>query len=231
MSDLTESKKTLSPGVVERALSYAEKRKTGMPLWYVIGDTEFYGYKIKVDRRVLIPRPETEEVVSKALEFIDENSSVLDLCTGSGAIAITVQKEKNCRVTATDISEDAITLAKENADINGAKVNFVIGNLFENITEKFDVIISNPPYIKRSDMEKLDVELSFEPQNALDGGEDGLAFYRLIASLFKNYLNENGKLILECGLNQSEEICKLFTDKAEVYKDLNGIDRIVVVKT
>lgn len=230
-SDLTESKKTLSPGVVERALSYAEKRKTGMPLWYVIGDTEFYGYKIKVDRRVLIPRPETEEVVSKALEFIDENSSVLDLCTGSGAIAITVQKEKNCRVTATDISEDAITLAKENADINGAKVNFVIGNLFENITEKFDVIISNPPYIKRSDMEKLDVELSFEPQNALDGGEDGLAFYRLIASLFKNYLNENGKLILECGLNQSEEICKLFTDKAEVYKDLNGIDRIVVVKT
>lgn len=230
-SEAVVSKKNLSPRIVEKALSYAEERSTGRPLWYVIGDTEFYGYKIKVDERVLIPRPETEEVVQKALEFIDENSSVLDLCTGSGAIAITVKKEKNCKVTATDISADAITLAKENASLNGADIQFLTGDLFENVTEKFDVIISNPPYIKSSDMEKLDKELSFEPQNALDGGEDGLAFYRLIASLFKNYLNENGKLVLECGMAESKEICKLFTDKTTVYKDLNGIDRIVVVET
>lgn len=231
-SDLKDNKKQLSPSIVEKSLKYAAERATGKPLWYVIGDTEFYGYTIKVNENVLIPRPETEEVVGKALEYIDENSRVLDLCTGSGAIAITVKKEKNCQVFATDISEKAVEVAKENAKLNGADITFTVGNLFEPLTDKFDVIISNPPYIKSADIENLQKEVSFEPRLALDGGEDGLAVYRLIALLFKNYLNENGKLIMECGLGQAEDIRTIFKDyETDVYFDLNGADRIVVVKT
>lgn len=231
-SEIATYEKSLSPSVVEKALNYAKERATGRPLWYVVGDTDFYGYTLKVDERVLIPRPETEEVVAKALEYINENSRVLDLCTGSGAIAIAVSKEKNCTVYATDISRDALDLAKENATHQGANVTFYEGNLFEPLKgEKFDVIISNPPYIKTADIATLAKEVSFEPSLALDGGEDGLAVYRLIARLFKDYLNENGKLVLECGQGQSTDIVKLFDGfKVSVFNDLNGVDRIVVVE-
>lgn len=231
-SEIATYEKSLSPSVVEKALNYAKERATGRPLWYVVGDTDFYGYTLKVDERVLIPRPETEEVVAKALEYINENSRVLDLCTGSGAIAITVSKEKGCTVCATDISRDALDLAKENATHQGANVTFYEGNLFEPLKgEKFDVIISNPPYIKTADIATLAKEVSFEPSLALDGGEDGLAVYRLIARLFNDYLNENGKLVLECGQGQSADIVKLFDGfKVSVFNDLNGVDRIVVVE-
>lgn len=231
-SEIATYEKSLSPSVVEKALNYAKERATGRPLWYVVGDTDFYGYTLKVDERVLIPRPETEEVVAKALEYINENSRVLDLCTGSGAIAIAVSKEKNCTVCATDISSGALDLAKENATHQGANVTFYEGNLFEPLKgEKFDVIISNPPYIKTADIATLAKEVSFEPTLALDGGEDGLAVYRLIARLFKDYLNENGKLVLECGQGQSTDIVKLFDGfKVFVFNDLNGVDRIVVVE-
>ncbi len=230
-SEVTTSKKTLSPSVVEKAKRYAKERSSGRPLWYVIGDTDFYGYTLKVDERVLIPRPETEEVVLKALSYITENSSVLDLCTGSGAIAVAVKKEKNCLVTASDISKDAIALAKENALSNGADINFIESNLFESIEGKFDVIISNPPYVKTSDMQNLQKEVTFEPTLALDGGEDGLAFYRLIARDFEKHLKPLGKLIMECGKDEGEDIVKIFgAYKATCFKDLNGIDRIVVVE-
>lgn len=231
-SQLNGNNRHLSPSIVEKALNYANERATGKPLWYVIGDTEFYGYKIKVNENVLIPRPETEEVVQKALGYVNEDSRVLDLCTGSGAIAIAVKKEKNCQVFATDVSEKAVEVAKENAKLNDADITFTVGNLFEPLTDKFDVIISNPPYIKSADIDNLQKEVSFEPRLALDGGEDGLAVYRLIALLFKNYLNENGKLIMECGLGQSEDIRAIFKDyETEVCLDLNGVDRMVVVKT
>lgn len=230
-SEISSSTAVLPPSVVEKALNYAKERASGRPLWYVIGDTEFYGYKIKVDERVLIPRPETEEVVNKALEYINEDSKVLDLCTGSGAIAITVKKSKNCNVFATDISEDAVNLAKENAKLNDVDITFTVGDLFEPLEGKFDVIISNPPYIKTEDIKGLQKEVSYEPYSALDGGEDGLDYYRRIAKTFKNYLNENGKLVLECGAGESLEIANLFTGcDVAVYNDLNGIDRIVVVR-
>lgn len=230
-SEIATSQKLLSPKLVEKAMSYTEKRATGMPLWYVIGDTEFYGYRLKVDQRVLIPRPETEEVVSKALEYIDGDSAVLDLCTGSGAIAIAIKKQKGCKVAASDISDGALSLAAENAAELSADINFVKSNLFDDISGSFDVIISNPPYVKTSDIKNLAKEVSFEPVSALDGGEDGLAFYRLIAAHFKDYLNPNGKLVLECGDGEAEDIAAMFApDKTTIFKDLNGIDRIVVVE-
>ena len=135
------------------------ERKTGRPLWYCIGDTEFFDYKIKVDERVLIPRPETELLVLEALKVINSESNVLDLCTGSGAIAIAVNKMSNANVTAVDVSVDALTVAKENATINNANINFVESNMFTSLTDcKFDVIISNPPYIESEVIETLDVE-------------------------------------------------------------------------
>ncbi len=232
-SEVVSSQKQLSPSVVEKALNYAKERATGRPLWYVIGDTDFYGYTLKVDERVLIPRPETEEVVKKALEYIGKESSVLDLCTGSGAIAIAIKKEKDCRVTATDISEGAVELAKENAEILCADITFFVGNLFESLAdEKFDVIVSNPPYIKTEDISKLDKEVSFEPALALDGGKDGLDVYRLIARHFKDYLNDKGVLVLECGQGESKQIADFFQDyKVSIFNDLNGVDRIIVVET
>ena len=130
---------------------YVIKRLNGEPLQYIVGDTNFYGYIIKTDNRALIPRPETEELVCLALKSIDKNSVCLDLCTGTGAIAITLKKQANCTVFASDVSQDALDLAMQNAELNEVQINFILSDLFENINQKFDVIISNPPYIPTQD--------------------------------------------------------------------------------
>ena len=144
--DELNSDKLVKAMHVEKINQIVAERKTGRPLWYCIGDTEFYGYTIKVDERVLIPRPETEILVENALKCIDENSKVLDLCTGSGAIAIAIKKESRATVVASDISADAINLAKENALANGVEIEFVLSDAFNGLAErKFDVIVSNPP--------------------------------------------------------------------------------------
>ena len=231
-SEVVTSTKTLSPSVVERAMDLAAERATGRPLWYVVGDTDFYGYKIKVDERVLIPRPETEELVLKAKEYITEESSVLDLCTGSGAIAIAINKETSAIVDAVDISSDALDLAKENAAQNGATVDFIQSDLFSCVTKEYDVIVSNPPYIRTADIPNLAKEVSFEPALALDGGEDGLAVYRLIAQHFANHLKKGGHLLMECGYDQAKDVAALFGHcETQIIKDLNGVDRIVIVRT
>ena len=223
--------KLVTPKYVEKVEKIVSERISGRPLWYCIGDTDFYGYKIKVDERVLIPRPETELLVENAKKCINENSVVLDMCTGSGAIAIAVKKETNAFVTAVDVSEDALTLAKKNAVLNGAYVEFISSDLFTELGErKFDVIISNPPYIKSEDILNLQNEVkNFEPKLALDGGEDGLDFYRLIAKNAKKYLNENGVLFLEVGFDQAQAVKELLTDfdHVEIIKDYENIDRIV----
>ncbi len=230
-SEILTLKKNLAPSVVERALDYAKRRAQGEPLWYVIGDTEFYGYKIKVDNRVLIPRPETEELVLNAKKVIRPEHKVLDLCTGSGAIAIAVKLETGANVDASDISTDALELAKENAKLNDADINFIHSDLFNDIDGVYDVILSNPPYIKTGDIENLQKEVKREPILALDGGSDGLSVYRLIAQHFDKHLAPNGTLILECGIGQSQEICQLFAGyETSVINDLNGVDRMVVVK-
>ena len=156
---------------------------------------------------------------------------LVDLCTGSGAIAIAVKKKSDAKVCAVDISEGAIDLAKENATLNNAEIEFVKSDLFESILDKkFDVIISNPPYVKSNDISTLQKEVKdFEPTLALDGGDDGLDFYRLISKDAVNHLNEGGCLFLECGIGQAQEIADMLKNftKIEIIKDYENVDRIV----
>ncbi len=231
--DEVYSEKNLSPKIQDKINKIVNERITGRPLWYVIGDTEFYGYKLKVDERVLIPRPETEELVYETKKLLSENKRVLDLCTGSGAIAIALKKEMpEILVTASDISEDALTLAKENASLNNADINFVQSNLFDNIDGEFDVIVSNPPYIRSKDIDLLQKEVKdFEPRLALDGGEDGFDIYRKIAKTFRKNIVDGGTLIMEIGIGQSEELKEIFSfAETEVINDINNTQRIFKVK-
>ena len=215
----------------------ADERLTGRPLWYIIGDADFCGYTIKVDERVLIPRPETEELVMLCVGAAEEGHSILDLCTGSGAIAIAVYKEleksnRKVNVTAVDVSDDALTLAKENAELNGADIKFVKSNMFTRIRARYDIIVSNPPYIPSKDIDGLQREVKdHEPRIALDGGEDGLDFYRIIAKELPKYLNRNGMLIMEVGNGEAEQIVKLFKNcsYSMIFKDFNGVARYVKV--
>ncbi len=216
---------------VEKINKIVDERITGRPLWYCIGSADFYGYDIKVDERVLIPRPETELLVVNAKKYLGEDKIVLDLCTGSGAIAIAINKETKAKVVAVDISEEALKLASENAKNNGATVEFIKSNMFDELGGyKFDMIISNPPYIKSEEILTLQKEVkSFEPMIALDGGLDGYDFYRIIAKNTSELLNKGGILLLECGIGQAETIKDMLTDftSVEIIKDYENIDRII----
>ena len=213
----------------------ADERLTGRPLWYIIGDTDFNGCRIKVDERVLIPRPETELLADYAVKSIEEGDKVLDLCTGSGCIAVSIAKhcaDRRVSVTAADLSDAALMLAKENAKINSVNIDFVKSDLFTSVRGRFNVIVCNPPYIKSGDIPNLQKEVrSFEPKIALDGGDDGLEFYRRISKVVRSYLAKDGILLLECGEGQAEEILKLFErrDYAMVMKDLSGVDRFIKI--
>ncbi len=215
----------------KKAVEYAKRVAEGNPLQYVLGYTEFYGYKIKTDIRALIPRFETELLTERAIERIDENSEVLDLCTGSGAIAVAVSKEKGAKVTASDISEDALELARENAVLNGAKIEFIKSDMFASIAKRYDVIICNPPYIAEDEYKKLGKEIKKEPRAALLGGVDGLDYYRVIADKVKDFLTESGYLFMEIGSGQVADIKELFCAyDIEFFSDYSGLDRIAVVK-
>lgn len=230
-SDLAKSTQLCQPSVVERAFDWAKQRLEGAPLWYITGDAEFYGYTFKVDSRVLIPRPETEELCEYALSLIKDGDSVLDLCTGSGAIAVTLAKKSSATVYASDISEGALELASQNAELNQARVQFIHSNLFENIEGKFNLIVSNPPYIPTADVQQLDKEVKdYEPILALDGGADGLDFYRLIAKNASEYLEDGGLLLMEFGIGQAQDIANLLEEsftEIEIKKDISGKERII----
>lgn len=236
-SSVATTERMLKAAQAKQIVRIADERLTGRPLWYVIGDTDFCGYTIKVDERVLIPRPETEELVTMALDEVKSGAKILDLCTGSGAIAITVAKELEKKgvkasVTASDISAEALELARENALANGADVRFVQSDLLENIPEKFDLIISNPPYIPSADIELLQREVrDYEPRLALDGGADGLDIYRRIAETAMSHLPPEGVLLMEVGIGEAQEIVKLFKDNtyAMIAQDFNGVDRYVKI--
>jgi release factor glutamine methyltransferase len=224
------SESFVSPRKVEKINEWVNERLTGRPLAYIVGNADFYGYKIIVNENVLIPRPETEELVELACRGIKADCRVLDLCTGSGAIAISVKKKTDAIVTASDISVNALEVARKNAAMNGVDICFVESNLFDNIEGEFDVIISNPPYIKTAEIDLLDREVKdYEPKLALDGGADGLDFYRRIAASAKEKLVDGGIVLMECGYDQAQDIKELFCEYSlvEIIKDINGIERII----
>ena len=237
-SSVATEEKILRVAEAKEIIRIADERLTGRPLWYIIGDTDFCGYKLKVDERVLIPRPETEEMVMMVVGAAEEGNSILDLCTGSGAIAIAAFKElekyrREVKMTAVDISEGALELAKQNAKANGAyEIKFVQSDLFDKVRGKFDIIVSNPPYIPTATIDTLQREVrDYEPRLALDGGEDGLDFYRRIAAEAPKRLVRGGMLIMEVGEGEASAVVKLFTNCSYsiIVKDFNGIDRYVKI--
>lgn len=238
-SAVASEERIVKTSEAKRIMKTVEERLTGRPLWYIVGDTDFCGYKIKVDERVLIPRPETEELVMMVVNSLEDGFSVLDMCTGSGAIAIAIAKEAekrglNVKVTATDVSAEALALAKENAEANGADVLFIQSDLFARIRGRFDVIVSNPPYIPTSDIEGLQREVKdYEPHLALDGGADGLDVYRRFSADAFKYLARDGLIFLEVGEGEAQAVAKMFRGNAYsmIVKDFNNIDRYVKIVT
>ena len=209
-----------------------EQRLSGQPLQYILGEWEFYGLPFYVDERALIPRQDTELMVETAISMIQKRGyqSCLDLCTGSGCIAVSIAKHAQISVTASDISVDALELAQENAALNEVRVSFAESDLFDQIDGKFDLICCNPPYLSKEDMEHLQKEVSFEPALALYGGADGLDFYRRIAKEYQAHLNAGGALLLEIGSTQAEAAAALFAAKTSVLNDLAGNPRVLVVE-
>ena len=208
-----------------------------IPAQYIIGHAEFFGMQLKVDERVLIPRPETEELVELIFaENPKTNLSVLDIGTGSGAIALALAKNRpDWSVTAADISQDALELAMENAKAQDLNLSFINSDCFSEISAKYDIIVSNPPYISHEDQEEVGLNvLHSEPHLALFADEDGLAIYRRIAEDSKVYLNDGGKIYLEIGYKQGQSVPAIFREnlpekQVRILKDQFGQDRMVVV--
>ena len=239
----------------ELNLNDTNKYKEGMkklainiPIQYIINKNEFMGLEFYVDENVLIPQPDTEILVEEVIKICKEINShnenkkirILDLCTGSGAIGISLKKYiQNSEITLSDISNKALEIAKKNCIniIGNTEINIIESDLFEKIdvNNKFDIIVSNPPYIETKTIQTLDKEVQKEPKLALDGGEDGLNLYRRIIKEAHNYLSDNGILVLEIGYNQKDKVINLIRTSnmyREVYskKDLSNNDRIVACK-
>lgn len=226
--------KTLSKAQYDKAMEIAGIMSDGTPLQYALGNADFYGIRLAVNKNVLIPRPETEELAERAIEEIKsrEGARVLDLCTGSGAIAIAIAKFSEADVVASDVSEQALQVARSNALNAGVKIEFIASDMWNNIEGEFDVIVSNPPYIPSQDIKTLDSKVrDFEPSLALDGGSDGLKFYRLIADGLDSRLAQGGVLLLEFGIGQAESVKEIFRAyDTQIIKDTAGVERIAVVK-
>ena len=211
--------------------------KEDVPLSHLVGFEYFYDRKFKVTKDVLSPRMETEELIYKVVEYVKitkkNNLRILDLCTGSGIIAITLKKELSqfsIDVVASDISKEALEVAKENAKTHTADIRFIQSDIFNNIDDKFDIIVSNPPYIDRKDEVTMeDNVLKYDPHLALFAEEEGMYFYRNITEQANSYLNANGVIFFEIGYDQKDKIVRLADMNgyhAEVYKDINGRDRM-----
>ena len=214
-----------------------QKKQAGIPLQYITNMQEFMGINFYVDENVLIPRPDTEVLVEEVIKLAKEkeNIAILDMCTGSGAIAIALAEYlTNAKITASDKSKKALGVAQKNAKNTKASIQFIESDLFGNIKDKFDIIVSNPPYIESDVIKCLDKEVQKEPMMALDGGKDGLDFYRKIAKQARAYLNEEGYLALEIGYNQKKKVKELLKKEGyrEIYskKDFGDNDRIVIGK-
>ena len=210
-------------------------RMTGVPLAYITGAQDFCGHTFFVDEDVLIPRPETEELVEKTIKKLNAPRRLLDMCTGSGVIAcVLAMKYKNAEILGADSSPAALLTAQKNADKFKLPVQFLYSDLFENIFGVFDAVISNPPYIPSAEIENLAKELRYEPRAALDGGDNGLDVITQIILYAPDFLGTGGLLALEFGQNQEEEIKAIFDkniwDNITVEKDFAGINRFIFAR-
>ncbi len=228
-----------------RQISRVLKRRIlGEPIQYILGNTEFMGLEFKVTRGVLIPRPETECLVEAAQKYLRQSSRlsgchILDLGTGCGCIAVSLLKLlPGSSLDASDISAQALKIARRNAALHKVRVNFIQSDLFASKKIKprhYNLVVSNPPYIPTDEIKRLQIEIGYEPALALDGGRDGLEFYRRIINSACNYLKRNGFLIMEMGFGQDKKIENIFYKSAkfeiiEVIKDLGNINRVVVAQ-
>ena len=233
MTDLEYLKKYYK-GNIDDAI---HRLNNGEPVQYIVGNVDFYGNIIEVNKNVLIPRFETEELVSKTIMYIkkyfNKKIDIVDLGTGSGCIAITLKKELDCNMDAVDISSEVLEVAKKNAINNEVKINFYLGNMLEPLNKKYDCIISNPPYIKY-DEEIMDLVKNNEPHTALYAEENGLYFYKEILSNASNYLKEKAIIAFEIGYEQGKEVKELakkyFSNSIiKLEKDMQGKDRFVFI--
>ncbi len=223
------------------------KVEKGYPIQYITHKQEFMGLNFYVDENVLIPQPDTEILVEESIKIIEKKCTtkqelrILDLCTGSGAIAISIadyiinnknESAVDIKIVASDISEDALEVANKNCENiikNNISIDFVKSDMFKNIEGKFDVIISNPPYIKSEEIKTLSKEVQNEPHIALDGGEDGLKFYKAIKDNMDKHLKENGTLLMEIGYDQKQDLLEIF-EEANCIQDLSGNDRVIIIE-
>lgn len=244
----------ISDSCYERYIELIERRSKRVPLQHITNRQNFFGYDFYVDSNVLIPRQDTEVLIEKILEVIEANFnveissdiSILDMCTGSGCIAITIYKELikrgfNIDATAVDLSKDALAVTEKNVEnLVGIKAlnntfHIIESDMFSNINNNrsYDIIVSNPPYIPTRDIEKLEPEVrDYDPIMALDGDTDGLRFYRRIIEESSNYLDNNGFIAFEIGYNQGDDVKSLLEEKGykdiHIYKDLGGLDRVII---
>lgn len=222
----------LDINIINKYFDNIQKLCNNYPLQYITKKQEFMGNVIEVNESVLIPRQDTEILVEEALKYAHGN--ILELCTGSGAIAISIAKScHDVKIIATDISEMALEVAKRNSEKHKANVNFIKSDLFQNVIGKYNLIVSNPPYIETKTIYNLEEQVKKEPIIALDGGKDGLDFYRKIAENAYNYLNMGGYLCLEIGYNQKDKVIQLLENKytnIKCVKDLSGNDRVITCK-
>ena len=232
MTDLEYLEKYLPPEKYEEGKKRLSK---GEPVQYIIGNVDFYGNLIEVNKNVLIPRFETEELVEKTMEYVKkyfkEPLDIVDLATGSGCIAITLKKKLNANVDAVDISKEALKIAQKNALQNKVNINFLKGDMLDPLTKKYDLLISNPPYI--DPLEPIDERVKkYEPSIALYAEEKGLYFYKKILKDVKKYIKEKSLIAFEIGQNQGEELKKIAScyfplENIKVEKDLQGRDRFL----
>ena len=242
---ITKSKELMNDDDFKEYEKCIHDRLTGTPLQYILGMQEFMGLPIRVNTSVLIPRLDTEIVVEEAIKIIKEKDwahpDVLDMCTGSGAIGVTTAvKVPEAIVTMTDVSEEALRTAASNASLNGVSRQcvFLLGDMFEALPtdREYDMIISNPPYVRTADIDKLSIEVrEHEPKSALDGGKDGLDFYRVLAKDASMHLRSGGVMVLEIGADQAGSVKRLLMknkvwNNVRKVKDMAGLDRVIIAE-
>lgn len=235
---INSNKEVISENIVKYKKGL-EELINGKPIQYITNIQEFMGLEFYVDKNVLIPQPDTEILVEEVIKLsnsFDKEISILDMCTGSGAIAISLKKYiSNVQITAVDVSETALEIAKKNAINHGVDIEFIKSDMFDNLlNRRYDLIVSNPPYIETEIINNLSKEVQNEPKLALDGGEDGLKFYKIFSKEAYMYLNKGGYLFLEIGYNQKESVMRLLNNEffydVKCVKDISGLDRVIIAR-